>query len=80
MATEELKPCPFCGSGDIITRFTTRPYVGEFMVICCTCHTRQSREIRLEDADFEKLTEGMSKSIETWNTRFKVDNNEGNSK
>lgn len=70
---EKLKPCPFCGSSDINTRFTTSTYVGKFTIVCCTCYTRQSREIRLEDADFEKLAEGMSKSIETWNTRFKGD-------
>lgn len=76
MATKKLKPCPFCGSSDIDTRFTTSTYTGTFMIVCCACRTMQSRQIRLEDADFEKLAEGMNKSIETWNTRFKADNND----
>lgn len=74
MTTEKLKPCPFCGSNNIDTRFTTSTYVGKFMIICCTCQTTQSRQIRLEDADFENLTDSMNKAIETWNTRFKADN------
>lgn len=79
MATKKLKPCPFCGSSNIDTRFTTSTYFGKFTIVCCTCLTIQSRQICLEDADFEKLTEGMSKSIETWNTRFKADNNDTSS-
>lgn len=79
MATKKLKPCPFCGGDDIDTRFTASTYLGKFMIVCRTCQTVQSREIRLEDADFEKLTDSMNKAIETWNTRFKMDNKDTSS-
>lgn len=79
IATKKLKPCPFCGSKDINTKFTTSTYIGEFTIVCCTCRTTQSREIRLENADFENLTDSMNKAIETWNTRFKADNKDTSS-
>jgi len=79
MATKKLKPCPFCGSSDIDTRFTTSTYIGEFTIVCCTCRTTQSREIRLENADFENLTDSMNNAIETWNTRVAEDTNDTSS-
>ena len=71
----ELKPCPFCGSTDIITRFTLgdSKYEGVFHVICCGCCIRQSISIRLEDISFGKLISAADEAVKKWNTRFKGD-------
>ena len=72
---EKLKPCPFCGSKDISTRFQMgdTKYTADFVVVCRNCYANQSYSIRLEDVYFEKLYWGIDKVVEKWNNRFRGD-------
>lgn len=68
---EKLKPCPFCGSKDIISRFRfgKNEFFGECVVVCCGCYTRQVSEIDLRDICFDKLIFSMERSVKQWNRR-----------
>jgi len=58
--SEPLKPCPFCGSDNILPSKTFSPFVGEeflYSVYCTRCEVQSAKFMTMELA------------IKAWNTR-----------
>ena len=73
---EELKPCPFCGSGVLLEKkplwFGSRGYFGcyEFEISCKKCGCR--RRLDRNDTIYRSEKEAIKNVIEAWNQRVLV--------
>jgi Lar family restriction alleviation protein len=62
---DDLKPCPFCGSTDVVVGYRDTEYMGFFFFACQNCST-QGPCVKHGD-HYE------SRATEAWNTRAKED-------
>ena len=72
----DLKPCPFCGGNEIITRLQcvgSDSYYQQikFTVICTTCHAGRDEicGFELHKTDFDKIESCINNIKENWNRR-----------
>ena len=62
--TEELKPCPFCGSKELVIGELKGILDGRYFVNCVKCHASGPLGGKGKDEE-----EGAKKCVQKWNMR-----------